>query len=85
MPVDWYNGGMEHVTLHLLYSRFWAKFLYDIDIISCKEPYKKRTAHGMILGENGEKTVQVELGYKESSGIRSSTITKPFFVQRAES
>ncbi len=55
MPVEWYNGGMEHVTLHLLYSRFWAKFLYDIDIISCKEPYKKRTAHGMILGENGEK------------------------------
>jgi len=55
MPVDWYNGGMEHVTLHLLYSRFWAKFLYDIDILSCKEPYKKRTAHGMILGENGEK------------------------------
>ncbi len=55
MPVDWYNGGMEHVTLHLLYSRFWAKFLYDIDILDCKEPYKKRTAHGMILGENGEK------------------------------
>ena len=54
MPVDWYNGGMEHVTLHLLYSRFWAKFLYDIDILGCKEPYKKRTAHGMILGENGE-------------------------------
>jgi len=55
MPVDWYNGGMEHVTLHLLYSRFWAKFLYDIGVVSCKEPYKKRTAHGMILGENGEK------------------------------
>ena len=55
MPVDWYNGGMEHVTLHLLYSRFWAKFLYDMDIIKCKEPYQKRTAHGMILGENGEK------------------------------
>ncbi|MGM9652719.1 MAG: leucine--tRNA ligase [Eubacteriales bacterium] len=55
MPVDWYNGGMEHVTLHLLYSRFWAKFLYDIDILKCKEPYRKRTAHGMILGENGEK------------------------------
>ncbi len=55
MPVDWYNGGMEHVTLHLLYSRFWAKFLYDIGVLSCKEPYKKRTAHGMILGENGEK------------------------------
>ena len=55
MPVDWYNGGMEHVTLHLLYSRFWAKFLYDQGYLSCKEPYLKRTAHGMILGENGEK------------------------------
>ncbi len=55
MPVDWYNGGMEHTTLHLLYSRFWAKFLYDIDIVPCKEPYLKRTSHGMILGENGEK------------------------------
>ncbi|MBR5514974.1 MAG: leucine--tRNA ligase [Clostridia bacterium] len=55
MPVDWYNGGMEHVTLHLLYSRFWAKFLYDIGVLSCKEPYLKRTAHGMILGANGEK------------------------------
>ncbi|MGN1473119.1 MAG: leucine--tRNA ligase [Eubacteriales bacterium] len=55
MPVDWYNGGMEHVTLHLLYSRFWAKFLYDIGVLKCKEPYLKRTAHGMILGEDGEK------------------------------
>ena len=55
MPVDWYNGGMEHTTLHLLYSRFWAKFLYDIDVLPVKEPYKKRTSHGMILGENGEK------------------------------
>ena len=55
MPVDWYNGGMEHVTLHLLYSRFWAKFLYDIGVLKCNEPYLKRTAHGMILGENGEK------------------------------
>ena len=55
MPVDWYNGGMEHTTLHLLYSRFWHKFLYDIGVISCKEPYAKRTSHGMILGENGEK------------------------------
>ena len=54
-PVDWYNGGMEHVTLHLLYSRFWSKFLYDLGIVPCKEPYQKRTAHGMILGENGEK------------------------------
>ena len=55
MPVDWYNGGMEHTTLHLLYSRFWSKFLYDIDTLPYKEPYLKRTSHGMILGENGEK------------------------------
>ncbi len=55
MPVDWYNGGMEHTTLHLLYSRFWAKFLHDEGILSCPEPYAKRTSHGMILGENGEK------------------------------
>ena len=54
-PVDWYNGGMEHTTLHLLYSRFWHKFLYDIGVVSSKEPYMKRTSHGMILGENGEK------------------------------
>ena len=54
-PVDWYNGGMEHTTLHLLYSRFWHKFLYDIGIVPTKEPYQKRTAHGMILGSNGEK------------------------------
>ena len=54
-PVDWYNGGMEHTTLHLLYSRFWHKFLYDIGIVPTKEPYHKRTSHGMILGENGEK------------------------------
>ena len=55
MPVDWYNGGMEHTTLHLLYSRFWHKFLYDIGVVPTKEPYQKRTSHGMILGENGEK------------------------------
>ena len=55
LPVDWYNGGMEHTTLHLLYSRFWHKFLYDIGVVSCPEPYAKRTSHGMILGENGEK------------------------------
>lgn len=55
MPVDWYNGGMEHVTLHLLYSRFWHKFLYDIGYVNTPEPYSKRTAHGMILGENNEK------------------------------
>lgn len=54
-PVDWYNGGMEHTTLHLLYSRFWHKFLYDIGMVPTKEPYHKRTSHGMILGENGEK------------------------------
>ncbi|MBE6876605.1 MAG: leucine--tRNA ligase [Ruminococcus sp.] len=55
MPVDWYNGGMEHTTLHLLYSRFWNKFLYDIDAVPYKEPYMKRTSHGMILGEDGQK------------------------------
>lgn len=55
LPVDWYNGGMEHTTLHLLYSRFWHKFLYDIGVVSTPEPYVKRTSHGMILGENGEK------------------------------
>ncbi len=55
LPVDWYNGGMEHTTLHLLYSRFWHKFLYDIGVVGTPEPYKKRTSHGMILGENGEK------------------------------
>lgn len=55
MPVDWYNGGMEHTTLHLLYSRFWHKFLYDIGVTTTKEPYMKRTSHGMILGEDGQK------------------------------
>ena len=55
LPVDWYNGGMEHTTLHLLYSRFWYRFLYDQGVVPCKEPYQKRTSHGMILGENGEK------------------------------
>ena len=55
MPVDWYNGGMEHTTLHLLYSRFWHKFLYDQKVVPCPEPYQKRTSHGMILGSNGEK------------------------------
>ena len=55
LPVDWYNGGMEHTTLHLLYSRFWHRFLYDQGVVPCKEPYRKRTSHGMILGSNGEK------------------------------
>ena len=55
LPVDWYNGGMEHTTLHLLYSRFWHKFLYDQKVVPTPEPYQKRTSHGMILGENGEK------------------------------
>ena len=55
MPVDWYNGGMEHTTLHLLYSRFWHKFLFDIGVVNTKEPYLKRTSHGMIMGENNEK------------------------------
>lgn len=55
LPVDWYNGGMEHTTLHLLYSRFWHKFLYDIGVVGCPEPYMKRTSHGMILAEDGRK------------------------------
>lgn len=55
MPVDWYNGGMEHVTRHLIYSRFWHKFLYDLGVVPCSEPYKKRTAQGLILGPDGEK------------------------------
>ncbi len=55
LPVDWYNGGMEHTTLHLLYSRFWHKFLYDLGLAPTPEPYMKRTSHGMILGEDGEK------------------------------
>ncbi len=55
LPVDWYNGGMEHTTLHLLYSRFWHKFLYDIGVVGCPEPYNKRTSHGMILAEDGRK------------------------------
>jgi leucyl-tRNA synthetase len=55
MPVDWYNGGMEHTTLHLLYSRFWHKFLYDEGLVPCSEPYKRRTSHGMILGADNEK------------------------------
>ena len=55
LPIDWYNGGMEHTTLHLLYSRFWHKFLYDLNLVSTSEPYQKRTSHGMILGENNEK------------------------------
>ena len=55
LPVDWYNGGMEHTTLHLLYSRFWHRFLYDIGVVPTKEPYAKRTSHGMVLGEDGEK------------------------------
>lgn len=55
LPVDWYNGGMEHTTLHLLYSRFWHRFLYDQKVVPCPEPYRKRTSHGMILGSNGEK------------------------------
>ncbi len=55
MPVDWYNGGMEHTTLHMLYSRFWHKFLYDIGVVGGPEPYRKRTSHGMILGEDGQK------------------------------
>ena len=59
MPVDWYNGGMEHTTLHLLYSRFWHKFLYDIGVVPTPEPYAKRTSHGMILGRKRGEDVQI--------------------------
>ena len=55
MPVDWYNGGMEHVTRHMIYSRFWHKFLYDLGLVPTSEPYAKRTAQGLILGPDGEK------------------------------
>jgi leucyl-tRNA synthetase len=72
-PIDWYNGGMEHVTLHLLYSRFWHKFLYDLKLVPTKEPYKKRTTHGMILGEGGEK-MSKSLG----NVINPDTIVKTF-------
>ncbi len=71
LPVDWYNGGMEHTTLHLLYSRFWYKFLYDIGLVSTPEPYKKRTSHAMILGENNEKM----------SKSRGNVITPDSFVE----
>lgn len=70
LPVDWYNGGMEHTTLHLLYSRFWHKFLYDIGVVSTPEPYAKRTSHGMILGENGEKNEQIPWKCSQSRRYR---------------
>ena len=72
-PVDWYNGGMEHTTLHLLYSRFWHKFLYDIGVVPTKEPYQKRTSHGMILGTNGEK-----MSKSKGNVINPDDITKEF-------
>ncbi len=72
-PVDWYNGGMEHTTLHLLYSRFWHKFLYDLKLVPTKEPYKKRTAHGMILAEGGEK-----MSKSKGNVINPDTIVKTY-------
>ncbi len=70
-PVDWYNGGMEHTTLHLLYSRFWHKFLYDIGVVPTKEPYAKRTSHGMILGRGWREDVQVPRQRSQSQRHRS--------------
>lgn len=73
MPVDWYNGGMEHATLHLLYSRFWNEFLFDIGLVPTSEPYKKRTAHGMILAENGEK-----MSKSKGNVVNPDSIVKTF-------
>ncbi len=73
MPVDWYNGGMEHTTLHLLYSRFWNKFLYDIGVVPISEPYKKRTSHGMILGKGGEK-----MSKSKGNVVNPDSIVKKF-------
>ena len=73
MPVDWYNGGMEHTTLHLLYSRFWHKFLFDEGVVPCPEPYQKRTSHGMILGSNGEK-----MSKSRGNGVNPDDIVNEF-------
>ena len=81
-PVDWYNGGMEHTTLHLLYSRFWHKFLYDIGVVPTPEPYAKRTSHGMILGENGEK-MSKSRGNVVSSVISRNPCPGPTRLSRA--
>ena len=72
-PVDWYNGGMEHTTLHLLYSRFWHKFLYDIGVVHTKEPYAKRTSHGMILGQNPHYVGNAKTAGREAGAHRKST------------
>ena len=77
-PVDWYNGGMEHTTLHLLYSRFWHKFLYDIGVVPTKEPYAKRTSHGMILGQNPHYVGNVETeDTSETESVTETADTKP--------
>ena len=73
MPVDWYNGGMEHTTLHLLYSRFWHRFLYDEGVVPCPEPYQKRTSHGMILGSNGEK-----MSKSRGNGVNPDDIVRDY-------
>ncbi|TAL49016.1 leucine--tRNA ligase [Patescibacteria group bacterium] len=73
VPVDWYNGGMEHTTLHLLYSRFWNKFLYDLKLVPTPEPYKKRTSHGLILGESGEK-----MSKSKGNVVNPDTIVKTY-------
>ena len=75
-PVDWYNGGMEHTTLHLLYSRFWHKFLYDIGVVPTAEPYQKRTAHGMILGLNPHSFVNLPAEEQEKL-LKSTAARRP--------
>lgn len=81
-PVDWYNGGMEHTTLHLLYSRFWHKFLYDIGVVPTKEPYQKRTSHGMILGQNGEKMSKSRGNVVNRTRSWTSTVQTPCAFMR---
>lgn len=79
MPVDWYNGGMEHTTLHLLYSRFWHKFLYDIGVVSTKEPYMKRTSHGMILGRDLDNPGQfTKMSKSKGNVINPDEVVKEF-------
>ncbi len=79
MPVDWYNGGMEHTTLHLLYSRFWHKFLYDIGVVSTKEPYMKRTSHGMILGKDPENPGQfTKMSKSKGNVVNPDDVVKEF-------
>ena len=85
MPVDWYNGGMEHTTLHLLYSRFWHKFLYDQKIVHTKEPYARRTSHGMVLGEDGQKCPNPEVTLSILTMLFTNMVRIPFAYMKCSS